>query len=48
LRLDVINVANRSEWSAPNTDPFSSNFGKVTSVTQAQKRFFQLQGKIRF
>lgn len=48
LRLDVINVANRSEWSGPNTDPFSSNFGKVTSVTQAQKRFFQLQGKIRF
>ncbi|MEK7750571.1 MAG: hypothetical protein AAB654_01550, partial [Acidobacteriota bacterium] len=48
LRLDVINVFNRSEWGAPNTDPFSTNFGRVTSVTAAQKRFLQIQGKIRF
>lgn len=48
LRLDVINLLNRSEWEAPNTDPFSSNFGKVTAVTSAQKRFLQIQAKIRF
>jgi outer membrane receptor protein involved in Fe transport len=48
LRLDVINLFNRSEWDAPNTDPFSTNFGRVTSVTSAQKRFLQIQGKIRF
>lgn len=48
LRLDVLNLANRSEWSAPNTDPFSTNFGRVTAVTTSQKRFLQIQGKIRF
>jgi hypothetical protein len=48
LRLDVINVFNRSEWDAPSLDPFSTNFGRVTAVTSAQKRFLQIQGRIRF
>lgn len=48
LRMDVINLFNRSEWDPPNLDPFSTNFGKVTSVTSAQKRFIQIQGRIRF
>ncbi|MBL8227548.1 MAG: TonB-dependent receptor [Bryobacterales bacterium] len=48
LRMDVINLFNRSEWDAPVQDPFSTNFGRITAVTSAQKRFIQIQGRIRF
>lgn len=48
FRMDVINVFNRSEWAPPNLDPFSTDFGKVTRVTVAQKRYIQVQGGIQF
>ncbi|MBI3472937.1 MAG: carboxypeptidase regulatory-like domain-containing protein [Candidatus Solibacter usitatus] len=48
LRLDALNLQNRSQFNAPNTDPFSTNFGKVESQTAATNRFIQIQGRIRF
>jgi len=48
FRVDAMNVFNRSYWGAANTSPTSSNFGKVTSTLQSDKRWIQLQVRIRF
>jgi len=48
LRLDALNLQNRSQFSAPNTDPFSTYFGVVESQTAATNRFLQIQMRIRF
>lgn len=48
LRFDVLNLFNRTTFAAPDTNPYSTNFGKVTNVTGTPPRFIQLQGKIRF
>ena len=48
FRFDAINLGNRSQFSAPNISPTSTDFGRITSTTTAQKRFIQIQGKIRF
>jgi len=42
------NVQNRSPFSAPDTNPYSTNFGRVTSQTPAVNRFIQIQGRIQF
>src|SRR5690606_6978086 len=35
LRMDALNVANRSQFSPPNLDPTSTNFGRVTNNTSS-------------
>ena len=48
FRADIINLQNRSQFSAPNTSPISTNFGIVTSEVNGTKRFLQVQGRLRF
>jgi hypothetical protein len=48
LRLDALNLQNRSQMAAPSTDPYSTNFGRVTNQTSATNRFLQIQARIRF
>ncbi len=48
FRADIINLQNRSQFSAPNTSPISTNFGVVTSEVNGTKRFLQIQGRLRF
>ena len=48
IRLDALNVQNRSQMSGPNTDPFSTNFGRITSQTAATNRWLQVQVRVTF
>jgi hypothetical protein len=48
LRADIINLQNRSQFNDPDTSPTSGTFGKVTSQTGSQNRFYQLQARIQF
>jgi hypothetical protein len=48
LRLDALNLQNRSQMNAPSTDPFSTNFGRITSQTAAMNRWIQVQARIQF
>jgi hypothetical protein len=48
LRLDAINLQNRSQMDSPSTNPTSSLFGVITAQTSSLNRFYQLQGRIRF
>jgi len=48
LRVDDLNVQNRTQFAGPNVSPTSTNFGWVTAQTSATKRFIQIQGRIRF
>lgn len=48
LRLDALNLFNRSQFAAPDTNPYSTNFGRITTQTGAINRFIQIQGRIRF
>ncbi len=48
IRLDALNVQNRSQMSGPNTDPFNTNFGRIVSQTSAVNRWLQVQARIQF
>jgi len=48
IRLDTINTFNRSQFAAPDTNPYSTNFGRVTAQTTATNRIVQLVGRLRF
>jgi hypothetical protein len=48
LRLDALNLFNRSQFSAPVTDPISTDFGKVVAEEATTKRFLQIQARLRF
>ncbi len=48
LRLDVLNVQNRSQMANPNADPYSTNFGRITSQTSATNRWIQVQMRLTF
>jgi hypothetical protein len=48
LRMDVLNVQNRSQMDNPSTDPFSTNFGRITSQTAATNRWLQVQARVTF
>jgi hypothetical protein len=48
LRLDVLNVMNRSQFQPPVVDPFSTNFGRVVNHTATTMRFLLVQARIRF
>jgi hypothetical protein len=48
LRLDALNVQNRSQMAGPNVDPFNTNFGRIVSQTSAVNRWLQVQARIQF
>jgi hypothetical protein len=47
-RVDFINLFNLTQFSPPNADPLSTDFGRVTTNSATVKRFVLLQGKFRF
>jgi hypothetical protein len=48
LRLDALNVFNRSQMDQPNRDPFSTDFGRITGQTSATNRWIQIQARLQF
>ena len=49
LRADALNLANRSQFTPPNTTPTSTNFGRITgAVGESINRLIQLQARVRF
>ena len=40
FRVDAQNLFNRQQWTGPNTNPQSTQFGQVTNVALNQMRFF--------
>ena len=48
FRADAMNLQNRSQMAAPDLNPVSTNFGRVTSQTISLNRNYQLQGRIQF
>jgi hypothetical protein len=48
IRMDAINLLNRSHFANPNLTPTSTNFGKVTAAAEVVNRFIQLQARLRF
>jgi hypothetical protein len=48
LRMDAMNLQNRSQFAGPSTSPTSTDFGRVTSQSAAFNRFIQIQGRITF
>jgi len=48
LRMDALNAANRSQFEAPNRDPISTNFGRVTNNTSSTMRFLLFQARVKF
>lgn len=48
LRLDVLNVQNRSQMDYPVTDPYSTNFGRIVNQTAATNRWLQVQARLTF
>ncbi|MDZ4799363.1 MAG: hypothetical protein SGI92_14460, partial [Bryobacteraceae bacterium] len=48
LRLDALNLTNRSQMASPSTDTFSGNFGRVTAQTAATNRWIQVQARLTF
>ena len=47
-RVDVQNLLNRQHWQNANTNPTSTNFGKVTTVTGNFMRFITFVLKLNF
>ena len=48
LRINALNLQNRSQMAAPVTDPFNTNFGRITSQTAATNRWMEAQARITF
>jgi hypothetical protein len=48
LRFDAFNATNHPRFNGANTDPTSSNFGRVTPTTVGQARLIELGGKLYF
>jgi hypothetical protein len=48
LRFDAINVQNRSQFAGPNQNPYSTDFGRITSQSAALNRLLQLHARIKF
>ena len=48
LRFEAFNTLNHVRFPAPNTDPGSSNFGRVTLSQQNQARAIQLGARLSF
>jgi hypothetical protein len=47
FRADVMNLANRNGWGSPDVNPYSSNFGRVTS-SNGSMRQLQVYMKLSF
>ncbi len=48
LRLDAFNVCNHPRFDVPNTDPGSSNFGRVTAAQMNNARLIELGARLTF
>jgi len=48
IRMDAINVLNRSHFDVPNLTPTATDFGRVTASREVINRFIQLQARLRF
>jgi acylphosphatase len=48
LRINALNLQNRSQMAQPNTDPFSTNFGRITGQTSATNRWIEAQARLTF
>lgn len=48
VRMDALNIQNRTQFDAPGLNPFSTDFGRITNQTNTRNRFLQLQGRTRF
>jgi hypothetical protein len=48
LRINALNLQNRSQMAAPVTDPFNTNFGRITSQTAATNRWIEAQARLTF
>ena len=48
LRVDALNLMNRTQFAAPVTNPTSTDFGKVTATSEAINRVIQATAKIRW
>jgi len=48
VRMDALNLFNRSQFAAPDNTPYDTTFGVVSSTTATLNRWYQLQGRIRF
>jgi hypothetical protein len=48
VRVDALNIQNRTQFGDPGLNPYSTDFGRITSQTNTRNRFLQLQGRIRF
>ena len=48
FRVDALNLQNRSQMAAPVVDPTSTNFGKITTQSRTQNRYYQFQLRFRF
>jgi hypothetical protein len=48
IRVDALNIQNRTQFAGPNVNPVSTDFGRITSQTNTRNRFIQLQGRLRF
>jgi hypothetical protein len=48
LRMDVQNLLNNVTWGNPNTDPTSTNFGRITSHPNSLMRFITFVSKVSF
>ena len=48
LRLDAFNALNHPRFDAPNTNPSSPNFGRVTPAQLNNARQIELGGRLTF
>ncbi|MEK7408282.1 MAG: TonB-dependent receptor [Acidobacteriota bacterium] len=49
FRFDALNLANRSQFTNPNTTPTSTNFGRLTALwAESIQRTYQIQARLRF
>jgi hypothetical protein len=48
VRVDALNLQNRSQMNPPELSPTSTNFGRITSQTGSLNRFYQIQGRLQF
>jgi hypothetical protein len=48
LRMETLNVFNRTQFGAPVTNPVATNFGALTVQSQTNKRSLQFMGRITF
>ncbi|MGH9718649.1 MAG: TonB-dependent receptor domain-containing protein [Bryobacteraceae bacterium] len=48
LRLDAINLQNRSQMNPPERNPFSTNFGVITTQSAALNRLLQVHGRLQW